>query len=205
VTAAREWLELKLRGAILRAREDDRRLFERGVGERSIMFRVGHYLAPAVEEPSPPRMWLDLEFNRKVDVTGDRTPKRMVVMLQQKLDDFKDLGRTRLVVPDLIIHDRTDELRDDHSGPSDHNIIVVEAKKSPADPRGEKYDRDKLDAYQRTFGYQYGVFLTLGEEEPHWQWIAFSDAASFACTSDRDTSPVYSSTHETLGVAVRPW
>ena len=44
-----EWLEDELCRAILMACEDDTVLFGRDACERSIMFRIGRYLAPAVE------------------------------------------------------------------------------------------------------------------------------------------------------------
>ena len=62
-----EWLEDHLRRAILTACEHDRVLFGRDASERSIMFRIGRYLAPAVEERWPGELWVDCEYNRIAD------------------------------------------------------------------------------------------------------------------------------------------
>jgi hypothetical protein len=58
---SREWLEDELRKAILMTYEDDTVLFGRGACERSIMFRIGRYLAPVVEDRWPGRLWADCE------------------------------------------------------------------------------------------------------------------------------------------------
>lgn len=63
-------------------------------------------------------------------------------------------GQKRSVFPDLVVHDR--------SGLSgDHNILIVEAKKSPADSSAVAFDRLKLEAYQRKLLYQCAVYLEL--------------------------------------------
>jgi hypothetical protein len=67
----REWLEDELRRAILTACEDDTVLFGRGACERSIMFRIGQYLAPVVEERWPGQLWVDCEYNRIATRAGE--------------------------------------------------------------------------------------------------------------------------------------
>jgi hypothetical protein len=67
------------------------------------------------------------------------------------------------VFPDLIVHDRT-------GSASDHNILVVEAKKSPSGTRSVAFDRRKLKAYQRELSYQCAVYLELATN-PRWQWM----------------------------------
>jgi hypothetical protein len=153
----REWLEDELRRAILRAAyENDTVLFGRDACERSIMFRIGRYLAPIVEERWPGRLWVDCEYNRIADPVQARVAKRV-----------RGLGRVpdqqRSVFPDLIVHDRT-------GSSSDHNILVVEAKKSPANARSVAFDRRKLKAYQRELMYQNAVYLELARN-PRWQWM----------------------------------
>jgi hypothetical protein len=179
MTPTREWLEDQLRGAILRVYEHDRVLFGRDACERSIMFRVGRYLAPAVEECWAGRLWVDLEYNRIADDERARVRKRV-----------HGLGRTpdekRSVFPDLIVHDRTGSSKD-------HNILVVEAKKFPASCDGEKYDLRKLVAYQCDLMYQYAVYLELDEEQPRWQWIGIHD--ELQCITNRATEGSYSPSH----------
>jgi hypothetical protein len=119
MTPPREWLEDNLRKAILLAYEGDTVLFGRDACERSIMFRIGRYLAPVVEERWPGRLWVDCEYNRIANPIKARVAKQVAGL--GSVPDEK-----RSVFPDLIVHDR--------SGSSgDHNILVVEAKKSPAD------------------------------------------------------------------------
>lgn len=151
----REWLEDELRSAILMARKDDAVLFRRGASERSIMFRIGRYLAPVVEGRHPGRLWVDCEYNRVAD------PAQSRVIKQVTLDGVPDTKRS--VFPDLIVHDRSGSSRD-------HNILIVEAKKDPANLRGMAFDLRKLEAYQRELFYQHAVYLELGTP-PRWQWM----------------------------------
>jgi hypothetical protein len=119
------------------------------------MFRIGRYLAPVVEERCPGRLWVDCEYNRVAD------PAQARVIKQVRLDGIPDTKRS--VFPDLIVHDR--------SGSSlDHNLLIVEAKKVPAVPRGVTFDLRKLEAYQRELFYQYAVYLELGTP-PRWRWM----------------------------------
>src|SRR5689334_7519116 len=91
-------------------------LFRRGASERSIMFRIGRYLAPVVEGRCPGRLWVDCEYNRVAD------PAQATVIKQVRLDGVPDTERS--VFPDLIVHDR-------NGSSPDHNILIVEAKKDP--------------------------------------------------------------------------
>jgi hypothetical protein len=98
---------------------------------------------------------VDCEYNRIADPVNAR------VIKQVQLDAVP--GTKRSVFPDLIVHDR--------SGSSgDHNLLIVEAKKVPAGPRGVAFDLRKLEAYQSQLRYQYAVYLELGTP-PQWQWM----------------------------------
>ncbi len=120
-----------------------------------MMFRICRYLAPVVEERCPRRLWVDCEYNRVAD------PAQARVIKQVRLNGVP--GRKRSVFPDLIVHDR--------SGSSpDHNILIVEAKKDPAHPRGVAFDLCKLEAYQSELFYKYAVYLELGTP-PQWRWM----------------------------------
>jgi len=156
VTDVRGWLEGELCRAILMACKDDAALFGRDACERSIMFRIGRYLAPAVEERWPGRLWVDCEYNRIADDIKARVVKQVTGL--GPIPDDK-----RSVFPDLIVHDRSGSSRD-------HNILVVEAKKSPGGRRGVAYDHRKLKAYQRDLQYQYAVYIEL-RRQPRWQWM----------------------------------
>jgi hypothetical protein len=154
------WLQGELRSAILAACKDDEVLFGSDASERSIMFRVGHYFAPAIETRWPGRMWVDLDYNRMAGHERAKVKKRVTGLLP------KPDGK-RSVLPDLIVHDR--------SGSSPyHNILVLEAKKRPAAGKAVKYDLAKLAAYKQDLGYQHAVYLELGDQ-PRWQWINVHD------------------------------
>ena len=56
-------------------------------------------------------------------------------------------GSQGTVYPDVIIHQR---------GSEEHNLLVIEAKKSGNSGDG---DRQKVRAYMRHLGYEYGLFL----------------------------------------------
>jgi hypothetical protein len=152
----REWLEDELCRAVLMACKEDQVLFGRDASERSIMFRIGRYLAPAVESRWPGRLWVDCEYNRIADDVKQRVVKQVT-----RLGPVPDEKRS--VFPDLIIHDRSGSSRH-------HNLLVVEAKKSSGGRRGVAYDRRKLKAYQRDLHYQHAVYLELGRQ-PRWQWM----------------------------------
>jgi hypothetical protein len=74
------------------------------------------------------------------------------------------LSRTkRSVFPDLIVHDRSGLT-------GEHNILVVEAKKSRVGRHGVAYDLAKLRAYLRELHYHHAVYLELGTH-PRWWWM----------------------------------
>jgi hypothetical protein len=151
-----KWLEGELRTAVLTACESDAVLFSRGASERSVIFRIGRYLAQVVEGQFPGRLWVDVEYNRVAD------PAQAWVIKQVSLGGVPDTKRS--VFPDLVVHDRRGSSRD-------HNILIVEAKKDPADPRGVEFDLRKLEAYQHELSYQHAVYLELGML-PRWQWMS---------------------------------
>jgi hypothetical protein len=124
MASPREWLEDELRRAILMAYENDAVLFGRGACEQSIIFRIGRYLAPVVEERRPGRLRVDCEYNRVADPMQVRVAKR--VMGLGSVPDQK-----RSVFPDLVIHDRSGSSRD-------HNILVVEAESPLRTPAGSR-------------------------------------------------------------------
>lgn len=156
-----EWLQSELCKAILRTYEDDKVLLRRDACERSVMFRIGRYLAPVVEEHWEGHLWVDCEYNRvansKLEVVKKQVPG---------LGDLPDEQRS--VFPDLIVHDRSGSSRK-------HNILIVEAKKSSGSARGADFDRCKLTAYQHALHYQHAVFLELGRNDPQWEWIGIDD------------------------------
>ncbi|MCZ7424839.1 hypothetical protein O7607_03745 [Micromonospora sp. WMMA1949] len=159
-----EWLRVSLGRAILRACADDEVLLHRDASERSMMFRVGRYLAPEVEEGWPGRLWVDLEYNRLAGT--ERIAKSVTGLLEPRSDNKVEraAARKRSVLPDLIVHDRTGRTRA-------HNILVVEAKKHPASQKAAHFDLEKLYAYKQQLDYQHAVYVELNKDRPRWQWI----------------------------------
>lgn len=148
-------IEPYLRAAILDAvREKPSLIEDERAHERSIMFRVGLRLAAAVEQWEG---WkVDMEYNRMNSVTGRRIAKR-VKRLQRADDD-----EARCVFPDLIVHKRRSS---DHAD----NLLILEAKKRPCSGTDERFDEEKLAAYQAELNYQHAVLLKLAMM-PTWDW-----------------------------------
>ncbi|MCQ2604432.1 MAG: hypothetical protein MJ215_05260 [Spirochaetia bacterium] len=72
------------------------------VGERSIVFRLAHYMATIIENDNELREYkLDCEFNRNI-------------IYAKELPLFSNC-----IYPDIIIHQR---------GNNDHNLLVIEVK-----------------------------------------------------------------------------
>lgn len=75
-----------------------------------------------------------------------------------------EAARKRSVLPDLIVHNRFGRTRA-------HNILVVEAKKHPANERAVDFDLQKLQAYKQQLDYQHAVYVELSKDSPRWCWI----------------------------------
>ncbi|SEP03635.1 hypothetical protein SAMN05216388_102830 [Halorientalis persicus] len=118
--------------ALEKVNDEDADLLRFDINERSITHRLGMYLQEAVEDH-----WdVDVEYNR---VGGDET--------KEVPEELLTSGSQGRVVPDVILHQR---------GSGEHNILVVEAKKS-GNPSGG--DRQKIRAYMQHLDYDYGLFV----------------------------------------------
>ena len=93
----REWLEDELRRAIVTTCEDDTVLFGRHASERSIMFRIGRYLAPVVEGRCPGQLWVDCEYNRIADPVNVRVIKQPEAWITpHPVRELRELTRYRV-------------------------------------------------------------------------------------------------------------
>lgn len=117
--------------------EKDALLFQINANERSISHRFAIYLEKGFKG------WnVDCEYNRDRDL-----PKRLQLEQRNVRDDDLD---AITVFPDIIVHHRH----------TDKNLVVIEMKKS--NNRNDlEYDRRKLHAFRREFGYQYAVFICV--------------------------------------------
>ena len=61
--------------------------------------------------------------------------------------------------PDFIVHKPGDN-------GNDANFVVIEVKRSDADPKLIKQDLWKIRKFMRHVGYQHGIMLFFGEQAP---------------------------------------
>jgi hypothetical protein len=151
----------------------DRVLLTDATHERAIAFHIGRRLADTVDRWDGP--WnVDLEYNRLHDDPLETVAK--------KLSATWHAGG--LVVPDLILHDRSES---SHAA----NVLVLEAKIRPS--RSERAsDCAKLAAYLEVLDYRYAVYLEfpIGAEVPRRAWSSAPDeAATFATAVGRGLLP----------------
>ncbi len=121
--------------------ERDVHLLQYNVSERSITHKLGCYL-----QEQFPGWDVDCEYNRNHDLQ-----KRLGLPPK---DGESDEPEEQSVFPDVIVHRR---------GGNDHNLLVVEVKKTGRDESFDEWDRTKLRAFKdrNELGYKYGYFLKL--------------------------------------------
>ena len=117
--------------------DQDAQILTQDVAERAICGRLFRLMAPRF-----PLYSVDIEYNRKglgVD------PKDI------QMPDADGVLTTSRVFPDIIVHERGNNLR---------NLLVVEVKKS-TNVVTDAHDRAKLKALCLQLQYRYGLFLRL--------------------------------------------
>ncbi|MEU8900133.1 hypothetical protein [Nocardia sp. NPDC048505] len=130
-----------LHRATLALDRDERELIDYNVHEQALGFRIGLFLANAIERPDS-KLRVDSEYDRE-----GTEPK--VILREGRI------GKR----PDLVIHVR---------GNNESNLLAVEIKKSI---KALKDDRERLRALQsHPFHHHAAVLLILGAT-PQWQWI----------------------------------
>ena len=118
------------------------------IGERSMVFRIGHYMANTIE-PILLRHGLniDCEYNRH-------------------LHDVKELDGSR-IIPDLLVHQRLVD---------QNNLMIFEFKKgySTGGFREKNYDKKSdlkklrgLTHPEKSYHYRYGLYVELNEAKVH--------------------------------------
>lgn len=119
------------------------------IGERAIVFRVGHYFQTLMDEKYKDLQsyHLDCEYNRNL------------------FDVKKMLEFAKGTYPDLILHER---------GSNRKNLIVIEFKGWWNSDDGEK-DIKKIKSFtspKESYKYQFGVFVRLTQKRtdciPRW-------------------------------------
>jgi hypothetical protein len=145
--------------AVISLYERDKHRLDVGVGERSLVFRIGAHLEPLVT--AWPGDWaVDTEYNRRSrNEHEEATYKYLLDVLGEP---------RRPAYPDLIVH------RPGIDGQDDGNLLVLEAKRSPnGTERAE--DHAKLVAWTRELQYAYAVRLELHPDEPRLAWVSAED------------------------------
>jgi len=139
---------------------EDEYLLKNDISERSISHRLAQYLSTLF-----PRFNVDCEYNGNVEADSG---KKYIFLLKKTAEKYGLLKRdekenevvTRHVYPDILIHKR---------GKSDHNILIIEIKKSSSDISID-YDIEKLIGYtsqenENSLNYTYGVLLIIGVKD----------------------------------------
>jgi hypothetical protein len=118
----------------------DSALLDLDVTERSLSYRLAHYMA--LSSSVQPPLTVDCEYNRHF---GD--PKRLNLPPRRALD--REV-RATTVFPDILVHERNNDT---------NNLIVLELKKPGEDIA---YDELKLQAFRRELGYAHTGHVILG-------------------------------------------
>jgi len=138
-----------LETALQKLLNEDADLLAVGINERSITHRLAVHLTPLFPE------WdVDCEYNR-----NGHDPKTL--NFGTDTVDTDDTDATT-VYPDVIVHRRG----------TDHNLLVIEAKKAD-NTEGPERDIRKLEAFIDQLGYQYAaavVFSTGAAPDYNIKW-----------------------------------
>jgi hypothetical protein len=147
--------------------ENDLHLLIHNANERTVTHKLAEYLQDQFSEYN-----VDCEYNR-----NGHEPKRV------RLDDAYDEPegkKYKSIYPDIIVHRR---------GTNEHNLLIVEAKKS-TDSRGaarELFDKKKLVAYATSeeLHYPVGIYIFFytgkrATSKPH-HYVAYYDNQWHEC------------------------
>ena len=137
---------------------EDAVLFSRNEGkglcERCIVFRLGHYLQDAFQD-----YFVDCDFNSS-SVRGQQQSGKSITNAG---------GRTstkRFI--DIIVHTRTFD--------NNNDFICLEIKKwNNYDRRAFDKDVNNLKVLTTQYRYKYGFYLTLGKTVVQTKWLIFQD------------------------------
>jgi hypothetical protein len=138
-----------LESALQKLVDEDADLFAVDINERSITHRLAVHLTPLF-----PAWDVDCKYNR-----NGHEPKRLGFDVQTVETNDVD---AKTVYPDVIVHQRG----------TDHNLLVVEAKKAN-NAEGTGRDIRKLEAFVDELGYQYAAAVVIDTGTPpdyHIEW-----------------------------------
>ena len=136
----REEATALVNSAIDQLLQHDSALLALDVTERSLSYRLAHYMA--LSEIVRPPLTVDCEYNRHF---GD--PKRLKLPPRKALD--REI-RATTVFPDILVHERNTDA---------NNLVVLELKKPGEDIA---YDELKLRAFREELNYVHTAHVILG-------------------------------------------
>ena len=117
------------------------------IGERALCFRLGLHLSGLVLE----NLIVDSEYN--FDLSGPDSKRVPNIGRLAELARTQTNNTLRLVIPDLILHRRT-EIQTD-------NEAVIEVKMSDAADLDAQFAREKVIAIRSRYGYVHAIVVTL--------------------------------------------
>lgn len=153
-----EWtkkdIETALENALMVLKDRDGAIIKSGVNERTLTHLLATYLANEFKGYD-----IDCEYNR-MWLDGREVAKTITIPrgMEEMTDIFDTEAKT--VFPDVIVHDRKNP---------DHNLLVIEAKKSSNKER--QADFDKLNGFMAGLndggrGYQFSAFVMFDVTDP---------------------------------------
>lgn len=158
-------IKLKLESSIDIFLSKDKSLLQDNVNERSIAFRLSHFMIENFSEYD-----VDCEYNRNLGhdkvIRELRRELQRINQLSKRETDMDLEGlTTKSVLPDIIVHKRN----------TANNLLIIEIKKSSNKNKlAHHYDLKKLKLYTsnqhgNNLNYQIGVFIefnTTNSNEP---------------------------------------
>jgi hypothetical protein len=132
-----------LEEALEQLKDQDSYLFNVGANERSLTHKLAEYLQARL-----PVGWnVDCEYNRNQE--DIKVIRKLVRVKKPESYDIE----AKTVFPDIIVHKR---------GSNEHNLLVLEVKKSSSEDSKGLSDKEKLKALcEPPFKYKYAVFIRL--------------------------------------------
>lgn len=143
----------KLKGALEELKTKHGFLVNENTNERSITHMFASILQSIFTD-----YHVDCEYNRMTNEDGDQITKR-IYGNPEELVSVNDLD-AKTVYPDIVIHRRED---------SEHNLLVIEAKKSNNNDRETDYEKLKTymnDRNSRGLGYKFSAFIIFNVNNP---------------------------------------
>jgi hypothetical protein len=135
----------RLEAALEKLVREDEYLLVNDLSERCIASRLAMYLQAEFNEYS-----VDAEYNRAGDI-----PKRLG--LPEECDGYRNERTDRLVVPDVVVHQR---------GPEGPNILVLEVKKT-TNTSARRCDLARIHAFRASYGYECAALIEFETRARH--------------------------------------